>query len=1201
MNRLKCVASCCLALMFSTILHAQSKKYQGLLWEISGKQLPKPSYLFGTMHVSSKLAFHLSDSFYHCIRNSDIVALETDPRQLQEDFSKSKMLRLSSRYLNDLGSGAMSPDAFTISAYADLVRTGLTYRPEMINHLLYRSFAAQEDFEEDTFLDMYIYQVGSKLGKKATGVESFEESERLMLESYRDAANDRKAKKNNRPAENPQQARIKLNDAYRRGDLDMLDSISTDQYASPVFLEKFLYKRNENMFHAIDSIIRQGSLFAGVGAAHLPGERGLIEMLRKAGYTVRPVTTTNRDSEQKEALEKLRAPVSFRHYTSEDGWVEADVPGKLYNFSNLTMLNQLQYADLANGAYYLVSRIKTNALSLGQREEDVYLKVDSLLYENIPGRIISKKTIHLSGYKGFDISNRTRRGDLQRYNIFITPFEIIIFKLSGNGEYAAGEEANRFFSSIRLKPFSGGNWVNYHAAAAGFSVKMPHPPVIADNVTLRTLSKRKEYEALDSRNGNSYLVMHKTIPDYSALEEDTVDLSFAEESFLQSQFIKQQKSRRFISWQGYPCLELLYLNTDNSYTQTRILLRGPHYYLLSARYKNDKKPVQEFFNSFTPGQPAYQRFEQYQDTALHFSVKTATVPNDDEALMEAFTGSSSHENNDHLNRVRNKVFRVDSTGEEIRVIFRKFNRYYSTKDSAKFWQDQVEDLSDRGDLVIHQQQYERLPGWESMLLQMRDTNSSRSLQYKVILRNGVQYTLYSVTDNVKGPSDFVRTFFSSFTPADTLIGAPIYASKAAGLFADFYSKDSTTRQQARSSVGTPNYKDEDAPVLISMIRGWSATEKNYMDVKTDLIGELGHISHPAILPFLQQAYEAANDTASLQRSVLLSLLRQQTTAGHALFKNLVLKEIPIFSDGENIYALFRPLYDSLQLARALFPDLLELTALTDYKEPVYSLLSTLVDSNLVQPSLYADHISQLAFDARIALQKELADQQNRLNRRDDDEMEEDTWEANSTLHDFAVLLLPFRQTNKNAERFFARYEAGNNPAQQVLLAQLYIKNNLPVADSLLQNIAAQDRYRVSLWTALSSIRRQDRFPTAYNKQELMARSLLYGAMEYNVKIDTLVLLGKKQTWYRFRKSNVYVYKYRQKDADTWYLGISGPQPEDEKKCTDSDQLSQFTRIRYKTDKPLSEQITGLIRHVKYRNRSGWNGDNSFMDMAGADY
>src|SRR5688500_6581117 len=63
-------------------------KYPSLLWEISGKGLKKPSYLFGTMHVSSKLAFHLSDSFYLAIKNADVVALETNPEFWQKDMSK---------------------------------------------------------------------------------------------------------------------------------------------------------------------------------------------------------------------------------------------------------------------------------------------------------------------------------------------------------------------------------------------------------------------------------------------------------------------------------------------------------------------------------------------------------------------------------------------------------------------------------------------------------------------------------------------------------------------------------------------------------------------------------------------------------------------------------------------------------------------------------------------------------------------------------------------------------------------------------------------------------------------------------------------------------------------------------------------------------------------------------------------------------
>ncbi|RYY56228.1 MAG: hypothetical protein EOO09_07595, partial [Chitinophagaceae bacterium] len=66
----------------------KDKKYPSLLWEISGNGLKKTSYLFGTMHVSSKLAFHLADSFYIGIRKAEVVALETNPESWQEDMSK---------------------------------------------------------------------------------------------------------------------------------------------------------------------------------------------------------------------------------------------------------------------------------------------------------------------------------------------------------------------------------------------------------------------------------------------------------------------------------------------------------------------------------------------------------------------------------------------------------------------------------------------------------------------------------------------------------------------------------------------------------------------------------------------------------------------------------------------------------------------------------------------------------------------------------------------------------------------------------------------------------------------------------------------------------------------------------------------------------------------------------------------------------
>src|SRR6478672_9807580 len=79
------------SISFSQKTKVPPKKYPSLLWEITGNGMTRPSYQFGTMHVSSKMVFHLSDSFYLGIKNADVVALETDMGTWQEDFSRYDM------------------------------------------------------------------------------------------------------------------------------------------------------------------------------------------------------------------------------------------------------------------------------------------------------------------------------------------------------------------------------------------------------------------------------------------------------------------------------------------------------------------------------------------------------------------------------------------------------------------------------------------------------------------------------------------------------------------------------------------------------------------------------------------------------------------------------------------------------------------------------------------------------------------------------------------------------------------------------------------------------------------------------------------------------------------------------------------------------------------------------------------------------
>ena len=220
----------------------------------------------------------------------------------------------------------------------------------------------------------------------------------------------------------------KIEDAYKRGDLDLMDSLDNIVEQSAAFREKFLYLRNEIQANSMDSIMKKSSLFVGVGAAHLPGARGVIEFLRKKGYTLRPVKMADRDATQKDAIDKLKVPVVFNTVKPDDGFYKVDVPGQLFTVAeDYVSLDSKQYSDMSNGSFYQVTRVKTHAAFINQSEDMVKKKIDSLLYENIPGKILKKTFIQKNGYGGYDITSKTRRGDLQRYNILITPFEIFHF------------------------------------------------------------------------------------------------------------------------------------------------------------------------------------------------------------------------------------------------------------------------------------------------------------------------------------------------------------------------------------------------------------------------------------------------------------------------------------------------------------------------------------------------------------------------------------------------------------------------------------------------------------------------------------------------------------------------------------------------------------------------------------------------------
>ncbi|HEY4207899.1 MAG TPA: TraB/GumN family protein, partial [Puia sp.] len=696
---------------FLTAQRRTDKKYPALLWEITGNGMTKPSYLFGTMHVSSKVVFHLSDSFYQDIRNSEMVALELDPQVWQDQLFRYQKMQTNLRFYTQGAPGDfVNERSFQLERYEDNLKSALSEEPTIINGLLYRTYQSHADFEEDTYLDLYIYQTGRKLGKKATGVENYFQTEQLVMEAAKDMMKDKRKRPPDTDGASPYELEKKTQEAYRKGDLDMLDSLEKLMQPSESYMEKFLYRRNEIQAASIDSIIRHHTLFVGVGAAHLPGKRGVIELLRKKGYTLRPVTMPDRDANQKDDIDKIRVPVSFSRFTPDDGDFSVQLPGKLYHRPD-SRTDSWQYADMSNGAYYMIGRVKTHSSFLGQKDETVLRKIDSLLYESIPGKILKKAAITRSGYKGFDITGKTRRGDLQRYNILVTPNEVLIFKMSGTNNYVDGKEADQFFNSITIHPSGVNAWSDFSPPQGGFQVKLPRDPAQFENTFNPDGIPRWEYESTDSVTGDAFLIWKKAVQNYHFLEEDTADLALMEESFHLSELVDKALTRRTGSYRGYPCLDASYQLKDGSFVRARFLIKGPHYYLLASRSRSKDKTFLNFFNSleFTPYR--YSRCQNYVDTFVNITVTTPVVPDIDAGMRGLLERASSEEflssipdYNNYWPRAKTALFQDDSTGEAVFVSMETFPKYYYPKDSAAFWKEETNEQKVREDLLIRDKQ-----------------------------------------------------------------------------------------------------------------------------------------------------------------------------------------------------------------------------------------------------------------------------------------------------------------------------------------------------------------------------------------------------------------------------------------------------------------------------------------------------------------
>lgn len=263
-----------------------------LLWKVSGKGLEKPSYIFGTMHMLCANDIELSDSLTNAIKNSDAVYLELDmDDMMQMMMAMTKMKMKGDTSLSDLLSAEDYKKVKTFFAnnsgpipFSMMEK----YKPLLIEAMVMEQSASCDNI---IVIEQLIMNVAQKNGKEIKGLETFSYQlgifdkipYKLQAEQLVKMVDETNAGKS---AETEMKV---LTDAYRKQELNKMDELTKNDPGVSGFTDILLYDRNANWAKQLQELMPGHSLVIAVGAGHLPGKKGVLNLLREAGYKVEPI------------------------------------------------------------------------------------------------------------------------------------------------------------------------------------------------------------------------------------------------------------------------------------------------------------------------------------------------------------------------------------------------------------------------------------------------------------------------------------------------------------------------------------------------------------------------------------------------------------------------------------------------------------------------------------------------------------------------------------------------------------------------------------------------------------------------------------------------------------------------------------------------------------------------------------------------
>jgi uncharacterized protein YbaP (TraB family) len=1183
-----------LCVLCTSFVGLAQKKYQSLMWEITGNGLQKPSYIYGTMHISGKMVFHLGEPFYEAMKSVDVLALELEPEawlQAIFDDTRNEMWQSNEMRGDEFGSNWNNSDLPSLDEYFKLnmdlqgkLRLALMYNPELLNHLLYRfgSYSYGADYEEDTWLDMYLYQTGKKLGKRTIGLETYVQSDAFYKKAVKESrhANDQKFY-DNEDREELARAGELMETAYRTQDLDLIDSLNK-KITDPAFDKYILLERNKVFVHCMDSVLKNGqSIFAGMGCAHLPGDSGVIEMMRNLGYTIRPFNKGERNVKTRGKIDASIFKRPSTAYQSIDKEIAGSAPHTMYPMFQSDEASAMISLDIPNAASFMIYRIKSYAGLKGWTPEQILASIDSILYEVVAGDIVSQKRISRNGFQGIEVYNKNRRGDVHRKQIYLTNEEVIVFQLTSSGDKVIKGYGDEFFSSIQLSNPANRSDAWWTSQDGTLKVKLPGEVRYYPHDFERFESPDYSVSALDPK-GNYFLIQRHTIEDPEFFDDDAFESNRLMTAFLTDNDF-EELNRTTVRSKGR-CGTQAAFAYNQKQGHALALLHGLSYYVFTV-FSDDQEQVDAFFSHIEFLADRHIVYHAYNDTTYHFKVELPFVykPYED---VDAYyyDDADDKESNSFESVAGSGVFAVPGHPELIQLQYRRSNAF-SDPDSAMYVQGWMEEVVKNDGFRMNHFDFKHTDSGLDATFLYGDTacgrvNLTRKIQYYKTL-----YTITTTYDSLTGAGEFVNHFLQTFTPTDSAYKMRHFENQDK-LFLDSLEFGTTeTRRQIAELLSEVDLDFQSTSRVRSLIQHMPIMkdEDDQNALKRFLLESLNEDTSQVNLQFIKGQYYQHVDSSKTQVLLLRELLEMKNKRAFALYQELILDEPPITGNGSGTFDL---LHDSLELAVPLFPGLFSLVTLDEYELPAYDLVTALLDSSLVKPKLYEKQLNYLVLEAKNELK--------RLSSQKDLE-----YYSFNKMTTYLRLLLPYND-RPEVKAIFEKAARNRNPNWLLEYVTFQMANEIVPSDSLIQKIVQKGELVTSLYGEMHREKQTAIWPKEWSNRDTLVMNYMKVrfANKYNKKVgvDTISIFQKKLHTMRGRPFEVYYVKFKLKEASSW-LGLILAFDQTDPTNLWPNLLESTDNIVIDADELEINEFDKAMRILDESNRRFWrwkNGNNQFL-------